>query len=199
MKHTRHMISLALGLGLLFCLSPLGLAAKRPPLQTPAKLDLQRFMGKWYEIAYTPNIFEKQCIANTTDEYELLSPRLIKVINRCETENKPYKAEGRAKVLDNSGAKQRTTFLKLWGLGWVYFNLGDYWITAIDPDYTSFIGAQPSRKYGWILARTPSLPTERLRELAQKLKAQGYNPCQFMTTVQTGGLTTKKPLCEVTR
>lgn len=171
-------------------------AKSKPPLQTPAKVELERFMGLWYEIAYTPNPFEKQCVGNTTDEYSLLSPRLIKVINRCDTQGKPFMAEGRSKILDDTGAIQRTTFLKLFS--WIYLPLGDFWVTALDKDYQYFIVAQPSRRYGWIMGRTPSLPMETLQHLAQKLKEQGYDPCQFVTTPHRKGLDKSQPLCIVT-
>jgi apolipoprotein D and lipocalin family protein len=187
-------------LSCLIILSLLGsvaaLAENMPPLKPAKKVEIGKFLGKWYEIAYTPNIFEKQCIGNTTDEYSLLSPTLVKVINRCETNKKPFVAEGRSKILDATGAKQRTTFLKLFR--WIYLPVGDYWVTALDPNYNHFIVAQPSRRYGWILARTPALQPETLKELSQSLKKQGYNPCLFMTTPQTGGFKAKQPLCNVT-
>lgn len=176
--------------------SAAAMAEKHPPLEPVKKVELSRFLGKWYEIAYTPNIFEKQCVGNTTDEYSLLSPTLIKVINRCDTNKKPFVAEGRSEILDATGARQRTTFLKLFR--WIYLPLGDYWVTTLDPHYTHFIVAQPSRRYGWILARTPQLPVETLKALSRSLKQQGYNPCEFVTTPQAGGLKTKRSLCDVT-
>lgn len=173
-------------------------AKGKPPLQTPKSLDLNRFQGKWYEIAYTPNPFEKQCVSNTTDEYTVLSADLIKVINRCDTTGKPYVAEGRSKLMDSTGARQQTTFLKLLGQ-WVYLPLGDYWVTALATNYQYFIVAQPSRRYGWILARTPSLPKPTLKQLADTLKIQGYEPCQWVTTPQNGGLQHKQSLCAVSQ
>lgn len=174
----------------------LAFADDKPPLQTPKKVDLGKFLGKWYEIAYTPNVFERQCVANTTDEYSLLSPTLIKVTNRCDTKKEVFIAEGRSKILDESGAKQRTTFLKIFR--WIYLPAGDYWVTALDPNYNHFIVAQPSRRYGWILSRTPAMQPETLRELAQTLKKQGYDPCEFVTTPQMGGFKIKQSLCKVT-
>jgi apolipoprotein D and lipocalin family protein len=195
MKISRTLSALLLS-GLLFLGGSPAIAKSKPPLQTQAKVDMNRFLGLWYEIAYTPNPFEKHCVGNTTDEYFQLSPRLLKVINRCDTKGKPFMAEGRSKILDDSGAKQRTTFLKL--LGWIYLPFGDFWITALDKDYQYFIVAQPSRRYGWIMGRTPSLPTETLQHLAQKLKEQGYDPCQFVTTPHSKGLDKSQSLCTVT-
>lgn len=192
----RQKLTILLLFGMLFLTGGLAMAKPKPPLQTPAKVEMNRFMGLWYEIAYTPNPFEKQCIGNTTDEYSQLSPKLLKVINRCDTKGKPFVAEGRSKILDESGAIQRTTFLKL--LGWIYLPFGDYWVTALDKDYQHFIVAQPSRRYGWILARTPGLSTETWQHLAQKLKEQGYDPCQFVTTPQTQGLDKSQSLCTIT-
>lgn len=59
-------------------------AAQSPgPLVTVPALDVQRYMGTWYEIAKYPNWFQKKCVAETRAEYKLQTGGSVQVINRC--------------------------------------------------------------------------------------------------------------------
>lgn len=57
--------------------------ADRAPVDghTVSKVDLQRYSGKWYEIASLPNSFQKDCFC-TSAEYSL-EDGYVKVVNRC--------------------------------------------------------------------------------------------------------------------
>lgn len=171
--------------------------AEEQPLKTVESVDLQRYMGKWYEIAAIPMFFERNCVGNATADYTLMPDGLVKVTNGCDVaKGKRMMAEGRGKVVDaKSNAKLKVTFLRLFG--WRWFAGGDYWITELSPDYAYAIVGHPKRKYGWILSRTPMLSKETLQQLSKRLEAQGYDPCDFYMTPQTGGLDTRQPLCKV--
>ena len=41
-------------------------------IKTVEYVDLNRYMGKWYEIAKIPNRFQKNCFGNTTATYSPL-------------------------------------------------------------------------------------------------------------------------------
>lgn len=178
--------------------APLAGWAKPAEVKTVPSVDLNRYIGKWYEIAAIPMFFERNCHGNTTAEYTLLPDGLVKVVNSCDNaKRKRITAEGRAKVMDaKSNAKLKVTFLHLFG--WRWFAGGDYWITDLAPDYSYALIGHPSRKYAWILSRTPSLPTETLEALSNKLKAQGYNPCELVSQKQNGGLQGRFSLCVLT-
>ena len=76
---------------------------------------------------------------------------------------------------------------------------GAYNIFALDQeDYRYAMVTGANRSYLWILARTPGFPENTLNRLAQTLRQQGYNPCDFITTPQTGGFDGQRPLCEIT-
>lgn len=170
--------------------------AEKKPLKTVEAVDLQRYMGKWYEIAAIPMYFERQCKTDATAEYTLLPDQQVKVDNSCQIDSgeRSY-SEGRAKVVDpETNAKLKVTFLHF--LGWRYIASGDYWITALDKDYQYAIVGHPSRKYGWILSRKPQMDSQTLQALSKELMAQGYDTCKFLITPQTGGLEIKKPLCK---
>ena len=93
-------------------------------------MDLDRYLGTWYEIARYPAWFQKNCTA-VKAEYTLRDDGLIKVVNSCRKgtlDGKPKQSNGRAKVVDTtSNAKLKVSFF---GPFW-----GPYWIIDLDPDY----------------------------------------------------------------
>jgi len=58
-------------------------AREEPPLQVVSQVDINRYLGRWYEIARYPNWFQESCYAVTAD-YELSEDGFIKVVNRCK-------------------------------------------------------------------------------------------------------------------
>ena len=146
-------------------------------------VDLKKYVGVWYEIAKIPNSFQKKCARNTTATYKLRSDGNIDVINRCvEADGSVNEAKGIAKVVDTtSNAKLEVSFVSILGINLFW---GDYWIIGLDKDYTYAVVGTPSRKYGWILSRTPQLSSEKMEEVFSILKKQGYNPKDFEMTEQ---------------
>ncbi|AFL90522.1 bacterial lipocalin [Terriglobus roseus DSM 18391] len=148
------------------------------PLKTVDHVDLQRYLGRWYEIARIPNRFEKKCVRDVTAEYAMDGSD-ITVRNTCvQADGKPNIAKGKAKVVDKTtSAKLKVTFF------WPFY--GNYWIIGLDPDYRWAIVGEPGRKYGWILARTPSLPAATLDAIRQQFAASGYRPADLIYPQQT--------------
>ena len=58
-----------------------------PPLVAVPSLDVERYMGTWYEIAKYPNRFQKDCVADTRADYALMDDGRVQVMNRCRQEN----------------------------------------------------------------------------------------------------------------
>jgi apolipoprotein D and lipocalin family protein len=158
-------------------LSLVGCNTENPPT-TVEFVDLQRYVGTWYEIAKIPNRFQKQCVRNTTAHYASRTDGRLDVTNRCITEDNILdEASGIARIVDpETNAKLEVSFVNLLGLQLFW---GDYWIIALDEDYQTVIVGTPNRKYGWILSRTPSIDDTRMAALKTQLKQQGYNPQQF--------------------
>ena len=63
-----------------------GAAVSEPPLTVVETVDVNRYLGKWYEIASYPAWFQKGCTA-TTAEYSLLPDGKIQVVNRCRKDS----------------------------------------------------------------------------------------------------------------
>ncbi|MBF0353384.1 MAG: lipocalin family protein [SAR324 cluster bacterium] len=165
-------------------------ACSSPPVTSPktvTQVDLQRYIGLWYEIAKIPNRFQKQCVRNVTASYSFSEDGNIKVINRCLQERGDYEdAQGVARIVDSqTNAKLEVSFVSVFGkqLFW-----GAYWIIGLGDSYDYAIIGHPQRKYGWILSRSPQMETEQLNKLFQILATQGYDPTQFVITEQTTDL-----------
>ena len=168
-----------------------------PPVKTVDSVDLQLYLGKWYEIAAIPQRFQKQCVGNTTAVYDTAEDGLISIVNTCDTASgSPSIANGRAKVADkNSNSKLKVTFVNFFG--WQFLLGGDYWILAIGEKYSYAVVAAPGRDYAWILSRTPNMTGEQIIEANQVLVTQGFDTCKLISTIQTSGLQQKIPLCQL--
>jgi apolipoprotein D and lipocalin family protein len=154
------------------------------PLQAVDNVDLTRYLGTWYAIASIPTWFERPCIQGTTATYTLLDNGKIEVVNRCyDKKGEMRTARGRAWVVDETtGAKLKVSFFSLFGL-WLF--PGDYWVIDLDSEYRYAVVGHPSRKYGWILSRTPSLDRTMLNGIIERLEEQGYDFSTFKMTDQS--------------
>ena len=165
-------------------------------VETVDHVDLNRYLGKWYEIASIPQYFQRKCVRDVTAEYRL-NEGAISVTNRCTAETGDVLvADGQARVVDSlSNAKLEVTFVKLFG--WRYIFGGDYWIIDLAPDYRYAVVGHPNRKYAWVLAKNPQLPAADLAAIDKRLKENGYDTCTLNMTIQTGGTSSKMPLCKL--
>ena len=179
------MLKLETILAFLLILIPIfsfGQVNQQPPTTVP-KVDLNKYSGLWYEIAKIPNSFQDQCAYGTTAEYKINEDGEIEVINKCfDAEGEPDVAEGVAQVVDKkTNAKLEVSFVSFLGIRPFW---GDYWIIGLDKNYQYAIVGHPERKYGWILSRTPNLSAENLTVAYSILKENGYNPKDFVSTIQ---------------
>lgn len=134
-----------------------------PPLETVKAVDLQRYLGRWYEIASLPQWFQRNCFG-TTAEYSLQDNH-IRVVNRCfknSLRGPESVARGKAWAVDASNAKLKVQFF------WPF--RGDYWIIELGDNYEYAVVGNPDRKYLWILSRTPQMDQSLYDELLEKIK-----------------------------
>lgn len=148
--------------------------AQTPALPTVAALDLQRYAGKWYEIARLPMWFEKRCIGDVSATYTLQADQTVGVSNACRTSEGMISAQGVAEVPDAQHPGQlRVRFAPAW-LSFLPFVWGDYWVIDLAPDYSWVLVGAPSRDYLWILARTPTLALATTTYLKDKSRSLGF-------------------------
>jgi apolipoprotein D and lipocalin family protein len=160
-------------------------------------VDLQRYLGRWHEIAAIPQFFQRKCVRDTTAEYSMLESGELRVENSCMREDGGReKGIGQARQRSvTSTSKLEVSFFKLFG-EYRFWAGGDYWVIELDPDYEWAVVGHPSRKYGWVLARKQALSVTTLAEIVGRVKAQGYDACEFFVSPQTGGMTIRRPLCD---
>lgn len=147
-------------------------------LETVPYVDLDKYAGKWYEIASYPQRFQKGCHC-TTAEYTLSDKGYVIVENRCNKDsvNGPESSiKGKAFVVKNSGnAKLKVQFF------WPF--TGKYWIIDLADDYSYAVVSHPNKKYLWILSRTPQMDSVVYQGILSRLEAKGFDLSKLQTTV----------------
>lgn len=150
-----------LGLAFIFGLSD--------ELKTVAHVDLERYLGKWYEIARYDHRFERGC-SEVEAIYTKRDDGMIGVLNRCfiKEDNKTKEAHGRAKVVDEeTNSKLKVTFF------WPFY--GNYWIIELAEDYRFVVVSEPKKEYFWILSRTPVMEQADLDGILERATALGFD------------------------
>ncbi len=150
-----------------------------PQVKTVDHVDLERYLGLWYEVAKIPNKFQNQCTSGATAQYTLREDGAIDVVNSCRMAGgKRSEAHGKAEIVDPStNAKLRVSFVSF--LGWRPF-WGDYWIIGLDPDYRWAVVGHPERKYGWILARNRIMEDADYEQVMEIVEQNGYESEVFV-------------------
>lgn len=135
---------------------------------TVSNLDVNRFMGSWYEIARYEHSFEKG-MTHVKASYSLLPDGTIRVLNSGMKNGKKKEIEGKArkKKGSNSNSKLEVSFFL-----WFY---SDYFVFELDENYQYAVIGSSSDKYLWILSRTPQLPQSTINDLLVKIKKRGYD------------------------
>ncbi|MET0173383.1 MAG: lipocalin family protein [Agrobacterium vaccinii] len=150
--------------------SPIGPSGNSSVPQPIKPVEINRYLGQWFELARYENHLERNCEAVTAD-YSLRKDGMVRVLNTCRDggiNGKHKESEGRAKTVPDSGnAKLKVSFF-----GPFY---GNYWILDRATDYSWSIVGEPSGRYLWILTRAPK-PTKKTRNmLVERAKALGYD------------------------
>ncbi len=161
-----------------FARAPIG----NPSVPQPAKdVDLQKYLGRWYEIARYEARFQRDCEAVAAD-YSLRPDGQIGVVNSCrrKTLDAPVDSvEGRAYVVEGSrNAKLRVSFF------WPFY--GNYWILDRGDDYEWAIVGEPSGRYLWLLFRTPHPPEAVQQAVKARAAEMGYETNLLRTTKHQG-------------
>ena len=136
--------------------------------------EVERYMGRWYEVARLDHSFERG-MEQVTATYELRPDGTVAVLNRGYRADKGEwgEASGKAKFL----GEPDVAALKVSFFGPFY---GGYNVVDLDPDYQHALIAGPNRSYLWILARTPTPPRAEVERLVAKAKALGYDTSQLI-------------------
>ncbi len=149
------------------------------PLPTVAHVELERYLGRWYEVARLPVPFEKNC-EHVTAEYSRRANGTLKVLNTChkgDIHGPVKKATATARAVDATNAKLKVQFF------WPFE--GDYWILDLDQaNYHYALVGEPSRKSLWLLSRQPQLAPDIRRRLIDRARDLGFPVEKLIDTPQ---------------
>jgi apolipoprotein D and lipocalin family protein len=174
MRHEHRYLFALLGL-YFWMASSVQAQASSSALPTVSNVVLDRYAGRWYEVARLPMWFERKCIGDVSATYTVRADQRIDVLNRCRTETGVISAQGIAEIPDPAYPGQlRVRFAPDW-LSWLPVVWGDYWIIDLDPQYRWVLVGAPSRDYLWILSRTPRLDVQVVTALKQKAATLGFS------------------------
>jgi apolipoprotein D and lipocalin family protein len=160
-------------------LAPLFAQCTSQNLETVSSVDLDKYMGTWYEIASFPQRFQKGCHC-TTATYTKTGKDYVIVENRCRKDSvrgKESYIKGKAFVVPNTGnAKLKVQFF------WPF--KGKYWIIDLADDYSYAVVGHPNRKYLWILSRTPEMDEDLYRNILHRIEQKNFDISKLQKTMQ---------------
>lgn len=130
-----------------------------------SSLDLNRYLGRWYEIARYDHRFERG-MQYTTADYSLTKGGKIRVMNRGIRKNRQTASKGVARLTDQPGILRVSFFRPFWS---------DYRVLMIGPDYEYALVGSRSGNYLWILSRSPTLPDTTTDEILGEMCIRGYS------------------------
>jgi apolipoprotein D and lipocalin family protein len=149
----------------------------RGPVTAVDSVDLDRYAGRWYEVARFPNSFQADCVRETVAEYERLSNGQIRVVNSCrQADGTTKRAEGRARLADRDGPTSKLkvrfapAFLSFLPMVW-----GNYWVLDLTDDYSAALVGDPGRKYLWVLSRTSVMADSVYLRMVNAAERQGFD------------------------
>jgi len=155
-------------------------AAQPAPVTALPSLDIPAYMGTWYQVAWFPNRFQKQCVSDTAATYRRV-PEGVEVINRCR--NAAGEVESIVGLARPDGAtisgdklqpaQLEVSFLPRW-LRWLPI-WGSYWVIQLADDGRYAVVGEPGREYLWVLSRTPGLAPADESAIRSRLVQQGYD------------------------
>lgn len=160
-------------LSVLAMLVPVAWSQSLPNTPVP-QLDVARYLGQWHEIAHLPMFFQRQCVDTITATYRADANGGIAVHNACRTHDGSMdSADGQARRVDGSPGALQVRFAPAW-LSWLPWVWADYWVIDLDPDYRWAVVGSPSRRYLWVLSRSPSMSRSQFEQLRERAARRGY-------------------------
>jgi apolipoprotein D and lipocalin family protein len=162
----KSIIALTLAIVFAGCVS----GQKRNTMETVSNVELEKYMGTWYEIARFPHSFERDLVG-VTATYRLKNNGNVEVINqgyKLTLDGKPSRAKAFAKI-PNSNEPGRLKVYFFWPFG------ADYLILDLDNNYQWALVGSSSPNYLWILSRSPQMDSNLYNSIVSKAKLLGYN------------------------
>ena len=140
------------------------------PSEVVSRVDLERYMGDWYVIANIPTFIEKDAY-NAVESYRLEADGTVATTFTFRAGG----FDGEVKRYTPRGFVRPGTNNAVWGMQFVWPIKADYRILYLADDYGLTLVGREKRDYLWVMARTPSIPEERLESALKIAAARGYD------------------------
>ena len=141
--------------------------------------ELDKYLGKWYEIARLDHSFERG-LEKVTAEYSLREDGGVAVLNRgYSAEDDEWKeAEGKAYFVNEPDEG----YLKVSFFGPFY---GSYVVFELDSEnYQYAFVSGPNTDYLWLLSRTPEVDDRLINQFREKAQSLGFDTDQLIIVSQ---------------
>lgn len=129
-----------------------------------SKLDLDRYLGDWYEIARFDHSFERG-LTHARASYYLLDDGLVRVVNSGMKNGNPKRSVGKAKTTAMPGLLRVSFFGPFYS---------DYRVLMVTDDYSRALVGSGTDDYLWILSRTPEIPEDEMKTILDEAASRGY-------------------------
>ncbi|UDY36051.1 lipocalin family protein [Dermatobacter hominis] len=153
-----------------------------PRTSTVPSVDVERYLGTWYEVGSIKQFFSVGLV-NTTAQYSLLPDGSIRVENSgnyFSPDGLESRIVGTAVPVDSTNARLNVSFTGANGAD----PPGNYWIVDLDPDYRWAIVSDPTGLSGFLLSRTRTVTPELYDELVDRAAAKGVEVANLTPTPQ---------------
>ena len=160
--------------------------AKNKPLHTVEKVELDKYLGVWYEVARKPMYFQNKCDRDVSATYTLNENGNIGVDNRCYTKDGQLNQSIGEAFIQNApfNTKLKVSFLPE-SVRWLPVGRGDYWVLKIDDAYQTVLVGEPRRRYLWVLSRSAQPDQAIVKEYLDYAQSIGYDIGDVIHTKQT--------------
>jgi apolipoprotein D and lipocalin family protein len=147
-----------------------GCASNQAPLPTPDRVDLERFMGRWYVHGYTPILVDKAA-HNAIEHYRLDDNAKIQTTYQFRDGG----FDGELKTHTPVGWVHDEATNAEWRMQFIWPFRAEYIILHVNDSYTETVIAHPNRKYAWVMLRSNQVSEADYKRLLGKLEAVGYD------------------------
>jgi lipocalin len=141
---------------------------------TVKSVDLNRYLGYWYEIARYDHAFERG-LDYVMAHYTLREDGKIDVLNTGIKNGRAEDAKAIAKTTDIPGLLRVSFFGPFFS---------DYRILMLDDNYQYALVGGSNKNFLWILSRTPKLDDATLALILAEAECRGYDTKQFIWVKQ---------------
>ncbi|MDQ8935718.1 lipocalin family protein [Acinetobacter rudis] len=151
------------------------LSTQAADLSAVEKVEIDKFLGVWYEILSKPSSTEKRCSRDITSTYTLNEYGHLLAERQClDQDAKPLTLVGEAYPVNAPRySKFKLSFMPE-AIRWLPLAQNDYWILKLDDQYQMALIGEPNRQALWLLSRQPHPNQALIQQYLNYAKNLGY-------------------------